>query len=119
MLNHPNLVSLYEVIDSEETEKLYMVIEYIPLGEIMSYVPKTDRYRRRERREGEAELEGVTAEGYFDEEHCALYFVDLLHGLAHLHRHHICHRLAYLVFYYLLRQCFSWTHSWHFLFTPI
>ncbi len=36
MIQHPNLVSLYEVIDSEETDKLYMVIEYIPLGEIMS-----------------------------------------------------------------------------------
>jgi serine/threonine protein kinase len=94
MIQHPNLVSLYEVIDSEEMEKLYMVIEYIPLGEIMSYVPKTDRYRRRERREGEPELKGVTADGYFDEEHCALYFVDLLHGLAHLHGHRICHRLV-------------------------
>ena len=92
MIQHPNLVSLYEVIDSEEMEKVYMVLEYVPLGEIMSYIPKTDRYKRRERREGEPELKGVTTEGYFDEIHCALYFVDLLHGLAHLHRHHICHR---------------------------
>eukprot|EP00804_Cyclotella_cryptica_P031204 CCRYP_019396-RA/>CCRYP_019396-RA protein AED:0.26 eAED:0.26 QI:230/0.42/0.25/1/1/1/8/0/577 len=92
MIQHPNLVSLYEVIDGEETDKLYMVIEYIPLGEIMSYVPKTDTYKRRPRREGEPELAGVTPDGHFDEEHCALYFVDLLHGLAHLHRHHIVHR---------------------------
>jgi serine/threonine protein kinase len=56
------------------------------------YVPKTDTYKRRPRREGEPELAGVTPEGHFDEEHCALYFVDLLHGLAHLHRHHIVHR---------------------------
>lgn len=37
-------------------------------------------------------MAGVTPDGHFDEEHCALYFVDLLHGLAHLHRHHIVHR---------------------------
>lgn len=92
MIQHPNLVSLYEVIDSEEMEKVYMVLEYVPLGEIMSYIPRTDMYKRRERRDGEPKLKGVTTEGYFDEMHCALYFVDLLHGLAHLHRHHICHR---------------------------
>ena len=86
LIQHPNLVSLYEVIDNEELDQLYMVIEYIPLGEIMTYVPKTDRYKRRERGGREPALKGVTAEGYFVEEMCALYFVDLLHGLAHLHR---------------------------------
>jgi serine/threonine protein kinase len=30
--------------------------------------------------------------GHFDEEQAALYFVDILHGLAYLHQHHICHR---------------------------
>eukprot|EP00956_Cyclotella_meneghiniana_P044849 scaffold339582_cov99-Cyclotella_meneghiniana.AAC.2 len=62
LIQHPNLVSLYEVIDNEELDQLYMVIEYIPLGEIMTYVPKTDRYRRRERRGREPALTGVTAE---------------------------------------------------------
>jgi serine/threonine protein kinase len=35
---------------------------------------------------------GVTAQKYFEEAFAALYFVDVLHGLAYLHRHHICHR---------------------------
>lgn len=104
MIQHPNLVSLYEVIDSEEAEKLYVVIEYIPLGEIMSYVPKTHRYRRRERREGEDELKGVTKDGHFDEEHCALFFVDLLHGLAHLHKLHICHRFVLSLYQFCLSE---------------
>lgn len=30
--------------------------------------------------------------GHFDEAHAALFFVDILHGLAYLHRHHIIHR---------------------------
>lgn len=30
--------------------------------------------------------------GHFDEPHAALMFVDILHGLAYLHRHHIIHR---------------------------
>ena len=92
MIQHPNLVSLYEVIDSEETGRLYMVIEYIPLGEIMTHVRGTATYKRRPRREGEPAIAGVTKGGYFDELHCALYFVDLLHGLAHLHKNHIVHR---------------------------
>ena len=92
MIQHPNLVSLYEVIDSEETGRLYMVIEYIPLGEIMTHVRGTATYKRRPRREGEPAIAGVTKGGYFDELHCALYFVDLLHGLAHPHKNHIVHR---------------------------
>eukprot|EP01082_Thalassiosira_pseudonana_P004445 g4328.t1 g4328 contig15:802058-804002(-) len=67
MIQHPNLVSLYEVIDSEETGRLYM-------------------------EGGRASYCGCYEGGYFDELHCALYFVDLLHGLAHLHKNHIVHR---------------------------
>jgi serine/threonine protein kinase len=31
-------------------------------------------------------------DGHFDEYHSALYFVDVMHGLAYLHSHHIIHR---------------------------
>lgn len=88
-LSHPNLVNFFEAIDSADT--LYMVIEYMPLGEILSY--QDDGTFRRKEPEGSAnQIPGVLAGGYFDEHHAALYFVDILHGLAYLHQHHIIHR---------------------------
>ena len=88
-LHHPNCVQLFEVIDSVESDKLYMVLEYVSLGEILSNVEGTDRYERKRYRR---KVKGLTPGGYFDEENAALYFVDILHGLAYLHRHSICHR---------------------------
>ncbi len=88
-LRHPNCVQLFEVIDSVESDKLYMVLEYVSLGEILSNVEGTDRYERKRYRR---KVKGLTPGGYFDEENAALYFVDILHGLAYLHRHSICHR---------------------------
>eukprot|EP00529_Nitzschia_sp_RCC80_P005832 CAMPEP_0113494962 /NCGR_PEP_ID=MMETSP0014_2-20120614/29370_1 /TAXON_ID=2857 /ORGANISM="Nitzschia sp." /LENGTH=1001 /DNA_ID=CAMNT_0000388857 /DNA_START=80 /DNA_END=3085 /DNA_ORIENTATION=+ /assembly_acc=CAM_ASM_000159 len=94
-LSHPNLLQLYEVIDSEESDMLYMVLEYMPLGEILSYKDGTGTFRRKTRPgaviDKKYEVDGVV-DGHFDEEHAALYFVDILHGLAYLHSHHICHR---------------------------
>ena len=91
MIQHPNLVSLYEVIDTG-SNRLYMVLEYLPLGEIMTNIVGSGIYKRRPVRNGEKELKGVTKGRYFDEEHAALYFVDIMHGLAHLHKNHIVHR---------------------------
>ena len=88
-LRHPNCVQLFEVIDSVESDKLFMVLEYVSLGEILSNVDGTDRYNRKRYRR---KVKGYTPEGYFDEKNAALYFVDILHGLAYLHRHSICHR---------------------------
>ncbi len=88
-LHHPNLVQLFEVIDSVESDKLYMVLEYVSLGEILSHVEGTERY---ERTRYKKKVKGLTKEGYFDEKNAALYFVDVMHGLAYLHRHQICHR---------------------------
>jgi len=89
-LHHPNLVTLYEVIDSPESDMLYMVIEYMPLGEILTY-QDDGTFRRKNTQSGQRTLRGLV-NGHFDEENSALYFVDILHGLAYLHRHHICHR---------------------------
>jgi len=91
MIQHPNLVCLQEVIDTG-SNRLYMVLEYLPLGEIMTNVQGTGMYKRRPTRRGEQELSGVTPGGHFDEHHAALYFVDIMHGLAHLHKNRIVHR---------------------------
>merc|ERR1719491_291054 len=88
-LRHPNLVRLFEVIDSAKDSRLYLVLEYVMYGEILSHVEGTNRYIRKRYR---SRVHGLNNEGFFDEEHAALYFCDIMHGLAHLHRHHICHR---------------------------
>ena len=43
---------------------------------------KRMRYRKK--------VKGLTKNGHFDEKHAALYFVDVLHGLAYLHRYVLC-----------------------------
>lgn len=90
-LLHPNLVRLYEVIDSPETDILYMVLEYMPLGEILTFREEDGTFRRSESLRHK-QIEGLVDAGHFDERHAALYIVDILHGLAYLHQHHICHR---------------------------
>lgn len=89
-MSHPNLVHLYEVIDSPESDILYMVLEYMPLGEILSY-NNDGTFSRKPGRAGEKQIDGFLGR-HFDECHAALFFIDILHGLAYLHLHHICHR---------------------------
>ncbi|GAX12186.1 hypothetical protein FisN_1Hh112 [Fistulifera solaris] len=89
-LSHPNLVKFFEAIDSPDSGLLYMVIEYMPLGEILTY-QNNGTFSRRAPPTGIAQIPGIT-NGHFDERHAALYFVDILHGLAYLHHHHIVHR---------------------------
>lgn len=43
-LDHPYLVRLHEVMDDEENEKLYMVMDYCSKGELLSWNEKTLRF---------------------------------------------------------------------------
>jgi serine/threonine protein kinase len=94
-LSHPNVVRLYEVINSPNTDSLYMVLEYMPLGEILTFREENGTFQRSESLRHK-QIDGLVVDGdghgHFDEEHAALYIVDILHGLAYLHQHHICHR---------------------------
>ena len=41
-LDHPNIVRLFEVIDDDENDKLFMVLEYVEGGVAMKGSLKTD-----------------------------------------------------------------------------
>lgn len=66
-LDHPNLVSLYEVLDDSNSDALYLVIEWCPNGSVVNAEP-------------------------LDEEQCRLYFRDMLLGVEYLHSRGISHR---------------------------
>ena len=67
------------------------VIEYMPLGEILTY-QNDGTFRRREPRNGEEFSRDEIRNGHFSEYQSSLFFVDILHGLAYLHQHGIIHR---------------------------
>ena len=63
-LNHPNLVSLIEVLDDPEEDSLYMVLEMCKKGVVMKVGL------------------GDTADPY-DEESCRCWFRDLILGIEY------------------------------------
>ncbi|KAJ5812514.1 hypothetical protein N7474_008815 [Penicillium riverlandense] len=72
-LDHPNLVSLIEVLDDPTEDSLYMVMEMCKKGVIMKVGldDKADPY---------------------DDEHCRCWFRDLILGIEYLHSQGIVHR---------------------------
>lgn len=71
-LRHKNLVSLFEVIDDEEQDKLYLVFQHVSCGEI-------------------ATMKGSFCRRY-DEARCAGFARQLTAGIAYLHEHGVVHR---------------------------
>merc|ERR1719320_157588 len=77
-LHHENVVSLIEVIDSENT--MYLIMEYMPFGSIAKgseTIPKLER----------DEIEYKENDKYV----LKLYVRDIVSGLSYLHSQRICH----------------------------
>ena len=72
-MNHPNVVSLHEVIDDPASEALFIVMEYVSRGAVMST----------EKLEGNEPLPLVT---------CRQYARDILSGLEYLHMNNVVSR---------------------------
>ena len=72
-LNHPNLVSLIEVLDDPAEDSLYMVLEMCKKGVVMKVgiEEKADPY---------------------DDESCRCWFRDLILGIEYLHAQGVVHR---------------------------
>ncbi|KAL8172498.1 hypothetical protein V2J09_024302 [Rumex salicifolius] len=70
MLNHPNIVHLFEVIDDPNSDNFYMVLEYV---------------------EGKWDCDGSGPPGGLGEDTARKYLRDIVCGLMYLHAHNIVH----------------------------
>eukprot|EP00499_Haloplacidia_sp_CaronLabIsolate_P004342 CAMPEP_0196777240 /NCGR_PEP_ID=MMETSP1104-20130614/5106_1 /TAXON_ID=33652 /ORGANISM="Cafeteria sp., Strain Caron Lab Isolate" /LENGTH=592 /DNA_ID=CAMNT_0042147407 /DNA_START=147 /DNA_END=1922 /DNA_ORIENTATION=- len=81
-IRHPRIVKLYEVVDDPEQGKLYMFLEFMSGGELMSWEESAGRFTARE----------VCGEDVMDHDTARRYFRDLIEAIAFLHAHKIVHR---------------------------
>ena len=69
MLNHPNIVKIYEII--EDNNNFYISMEYVPGGELFTYIVKNK---------------------HLDEKEASFFYAQIIHIIQEIHKHRICHR---------------------------
>ncbi|KAL1924784.1 uncharacterized protein VTP21DRAFT_4438 [Calcarisporiella thermophila] len=69
LIQHPHILSLYDVFENDHD--LFLVMEYVEGGELFEYIVRRGRLQENEAR---------------------AYFQQIVFGLDFCHRHHICHR---------------------------
>ncbi|CAG9332265.1 CAMKK1_2 [Blepharisma stoltei] len=80
-LNHVNVVSLYEVIDDEDRDKLYMIMDFCGKGAIMEWDADNETF-----------YFPWNSSGVIREQQIRKFFRDMVCGLEYLHYHNIIHR---------------------------
>lgn len=68
-IDHPNFVKLFEII--ENTDRVYLIMEYATGGELFDYIVSKDRLSERE---------------------ACKYYLQIVHGIEYLHGKGIAHR---------------------------
>ncbi|CAK92905.1 unnamed protein product (macronuclear) [Paramecium tetraurelia] len=81
-ISHTNVVQLYEVIDDPKQDKLYLVMEYMGKGSILS---KGFFKKNKETSNILDEIEDKNINQRLTEEQCRHYFSDFIKGLDYLH----------------------------------
>lgn len=79
-LYHRNIVLLFEVMEADKADKLYLVMEYMAQGPCMAYRSDTKDF-----------VSPLTG-GVLTERLACAHMKDVLHGLSYLHQRGICHR---------------------------
>ena len=69
MLNHPNIIQIYEII--ENSKNFYLVMEYAPGGELFNYIVKNEK---------------------ISENESSYFFSQIIHGIEEIHKKKICQR---------------------------
>ena len=69
ILNHPNIVKIYEIIEDENN--FYISMEYVPGGELFNYIVKNKRLTENE---------------------SSFFYSQIIHIIKEIHKHKICHR---------------------------
>ena len=69
MLNHPNIVKIYEIIEDENN--YYISMEYVPGGELFNYIVKNKRLTENE---------------------SSFFYSQIIHIIKEIQKHKICHR---------------------------
>eukprot|EP01062_Namystynia_karyoxenos_P036447 TRINITY_DN26550_c0_g2_i1.p1 TRINITY_DN26550_c0_g2~~TRINITY_DN26550_c0_g2_i1.p1 ORF type:complete len:726 (+),score=145.16 TRINITY_DN26550_c0_g2_i1:102-2279(+) len=72
-LSHPRVIRLHEVIDDPTADKMYLIMDYVPGGQLLTMEP-----------DGSCEP--------LPRDKVVRYSRDIASGLRYLHRHHIVHR---------------------------
>jgi len=79
-VNHPNLIKLNEVIDSDDSVKMYMVMEYAEKGQIIEWDEDAQVFYNLSQKE------------YLNENQLRKIFAEVIQGLYYLHKNGIIHR---------------------------
>ncbi len=84
LLNHENIIKLYEIIKDSENRKNYFVLELAEKGPLMTYDDNTDKFL----------LNKYLTEGkdYIPEKHIKNILLGIGHALDYLHEKNIVHR---------------------------
>lgn len=69
LVNHPNVVKLYEIIETSKT--IFLIMEFVPCGELFDY---------------------IVARSKLSEEQAAHFYQQILSGLEYLHKMNVIHR---------------------------